>query len=346
MWKNYLKRGLKYLLYYSGILSLLNKIVKNNGIYILMYHRIGDTNDEYGHALLSVNKEELIKQIRFFKRNYCCISLSEAISILEGKDKLDDNYVVFTFDDGYIDNFIYGEPIFKEFDIYPTVFLTAGNVDTGEPIWTEVVDEIFLNCPNPSKCNEVFDIGIPKKKLNINEIFNYSWMLKGILTKMPQKDIVKSIEEIKKKAQYAPSAKTELMDWGMVKELANSGWTIGSHTMSHINLAIEPEEVVTRELFDSFKLIENRTGSKVQHFAYPFGTEQHISEYAIDVVKKYYNSAVMAVNGINKCGDDLFRLKRITMCNHQSLIDIRFKLLRLKLTNFYSEKVNRLFVKG
>jgi peptidoglycan/xylan/chitin deacetylase (PgdA/CDA1 family) len=341
MWKNYLKQGLKCLLYYSGILSLINKIIKNNGIYILMYHRISDTNDEYGHELLSVKKAELIKQIRFFKRNYCCISLPEAISILEGKDKLDDNYVVFTFDDGYIDNFIYGEPIFKEFDIHPTIFLTAGNVDTGEPIWTGVVDEILINCPNPSKCNEIFDIGIPKKKLNMNEAFNYSWMLKSVLTKMPQKDITKSIEEIKEKVRYTPSAKTELMDWGKVKSLANSGWTIGSHTMSHINLAIESEEIVTRELYDSFKLIENKTESKVHHFAYPFGMPQHISEYAVDIVKKYYNSAVMAVNGVNKCGDDLFMLKRVTMCNNQSLIDIKFKLLRLKLSDFHYRKINR-----
>ncbi len=338
MWKSYLKRGIKYLLYYSGVLSLVNKIIKNNGVYILMYHRISDTNDEYGHQILSVRKEELIKQIRFFKRNYRCISLPEAISILEGKDKLDDNYVVFTFDDGYIDNFIYGEPIFKEFNINPTIYLTAGNVDTGEPIWTEVVDEIFINCPNPSKCNEVFDIRIPKQKLNLAEIFNYSWTLKSILTKMPQNEIMKSIEEIKEKVHYTPSVKTELMDWKKVKSLVNSGWTIGSHTMSHINLAIESEEIVTRELYDSFKLIENKAECKTQHFAYPFGMQQHISEYAMDVVKKYYNSAVMAVNGINKCGDDLFRLKRVTMCNHQSLIDIRFKLLRLKLTNFYSEE--------
>jgi len=336
MWKNCLKRGVKYLLYYSGIFSLINKVIKNNGIYILMYHRISDTNDEHGHQLLSVKKEELVKQIRFFKRNYRCISLPEAISILEGKGNLDDNYVVFTFDDGYIDNFTYGEPIFKEFGIYPNIYITAGNVDTGEPIWTETVDEIFLNCPKFSKCNEVFDIEIPEKMLHRHEIINYSWMLKDILIKMPQKDIMKRIEEIKKKVRYTPSAKTELLDWEKVKSLANSGWAIGSHTMSHINLAVESEEIVTRELYDSFKLIENKIGSTTQHFAYPFGMPQHISEYAIDIVKKYYSSAVMATNGINKCGDDLFRLKRVTMCNHQSIIDIKFKLLRLKLTDFFS----------
>ena len=287
MWKRCLKQGMKYLLYYSGILSLISKIIKNNGIYILMYHRISDKTDRYGHELLSVKKEELIKQIRFFKRNYRCISLPEAISMLEGKGKLDGNYVVFTFDDGYMDNYSYGEPIFKEFDIHPAIYLTAGNVDKGEPIWTEVIDEIFINCQNLSKCNEVFDIRIPEKILNRHEIYDYLWMLKGILVKMPQKDIMKSIEDIKEKVQYTPSAKTELMDWEKVKSLANSGWTIGSHTLSHINLAVESEEIVAGELSDSFKLIENKTELNAQHFAYPFGMPQHISEYAIDIVKKY-----------------------------------------------------------
>jgi peptidoglycan/xylan/chitin deacetylase (PgdA/CDA1 family) len=307
-----------------------------------MYHRISDINDEHGHQILSVKKEELVKQIRFFKRNYRCISLPEAISLLQSKGTLDDNFVVFTFDDGYIDNFIYGEPIFKESEIYPTIYLTAGNIDLGEPIWTEVVDEIFMNCSNLTKCNEVFDIRIPERKLCIHEIFIYSRRLKDILIKMPQEDIMKSIEEIKEKVKYTPSAKTELMDWEKVKSLANSGWTIGSHTMSHINLAIELKEIVKRELYDSFKLIENRTGSKTQHFAYPFGMQHHISDYAMDLVKKYYSSAVMAANGINKCGDDLYKLKRVTICNHQSLIDIKFKLFRLKLTDFRSGRINRM----
>jgi peptidoglycan/xylan/chitin deacetylase (PgdA/CDA1 family) len=158
---------------------------------------------------------------------------------------------------------------------------------------------------------------------------------------MPQKDILKSIEEFKQRVQYNSSAKTEVLSWEKVKALANSGWTIGSHTMSHINLAIESNEIVASELYDTYKLIENIIGTKTQHFAYPFGMPQHITEYAIDVVKKYYCSAVMAANGINKRGDDLFRLKRVTMCNNNSLIDIKFKLLRLKLKDFYNRKIHR-----
>ena len=48
----------------------------------------------------------------------------------------------------------------------------------------------------------------------------------------------------------------------------------------------------------------------------------------------------MAMNGINKCGDDLFKLKRVSICNHQSLIDIKFKLLRLELMDFRRRRVN------
>lgn len=342
LWKSYLKlftlKTMNFLIYFSGIYSFLNKIVKDNGVYILMYHRIGDTNDKYYYQNISVKKEELIKQIRFFKRNYRCISLPDAISMLEGKDRLEDNYVVFTFDDGYIDNVIYGKPIFKEFDIYPTIYLTAANLDKGEPLWTEILDEIVANCPNLSKCKEVFNISIPTKTLQKHEIYYFSEKLKTIFKETPQKNIMKSIEEIEAKFKYTHFIKSELMDWEGVISLANSGWTIGSHTMNHINIAIESKELVTKELHDSLALIESKIESSVYHFSYPFGKKQHFNEYAIEVVKKYYSSAVTAMDGINKCGDDLFRLKRVMIANHYSLIDIKVKLLRIKLKDFLSGK--------
>jgi len=56
-----------------------------------------------------------------------------------------------------------------------------------------------------------------------------------------------------------------------IKELAASGWEVGSHSMNHQDLRkIEPAQQ-RFEVVESRKVIEEETGVKVDTFAYPFG---------------------------------------------------------------------------
>lgn len=333
--KAFLLRLIGYPLYFSGIYSILNKIIRNKGVYILMYHRIGVRGDAHYYDDISVKKEELIKQVEYFKKNYCCVSMSEAVSIIENNVKLDKDYLVFTFDDGYLDNIQHGLDIFNQYQVKPVIYATAGKVETGAPIWTEIVDWLIANA-NKKR----LEIDIKGKKLSGNTdndkaICEFAGEVKAVLFEMPQKDLYEYLDKLQQElGVQALDLKNELLTWNDAKAFLDSGGEIGSHTMNHINFAAESQEIISNELIDSRKLIERRLNNKAVHFSYPFGKQNNKSEI-YDIVRTHYRSAVTIEEGINKCGSDVYNLKRIKISNHHSLLDVRTKLLKVKIIDIF-----------
>jgi peptidoglycan/xylan/chitin deacetylase (PgdA/CDA1 family) len=62
-----------------------------------------------------------------------------------------------------------------------------------------------------------------------------------------------------------------LMDWGEVRELAEAGVTIGSHSMTHPNFGLIDAEQARLELEGSRDAIADRLGWAPDAFAIPFG---------------------------------------------------------------------------
>lgn len=69
----------------------------------------------------------------------------------------------------------------------------------------------------------------------------------------------------------------KFMDWKDVEQLQTEGHEIGSHTMSHINVAQTAVSLVKEDIFESYHLITKYCGT-VSHFAYPYGRYYHFSE--------------------------------------------------------------------
>jgi glycosyltransferase involved in cell wall biosynthesis/peptidoglycan/xylan/chitin deacetylase (PgdA/CDA1 family) len=60
------------------------------------------------------------------------------------------------------------------------------------------------------------------------------------------------------------------LSWPLVEQMAEAGWEIGSHTLSHPHLPRLDDEALAQELLDSRRRIAERLGSCVT-LAYPFG---------------------------------------------------------------------------
>jgi peptidoglycan/xylan/chitin deacetylase (PgdA/CDA1 family) len=61
------------------------------------------------------------------------------------------------------------------------------------------------------------------------------------------------------------------LTWADVRAMADLGHEIGSHTVSHPNMARVDLEQARRELVDSREALEDQLGRPVRWFAYPFG---------------------------------------------------------------------------
>ena len=61
------------------------------------------------------------------------------------------------------------------------------------------------------------------------------------------------------------------LNWEQIKEMADAGFEIGSHTVNHPDLTRIPEKFVEYELRASKETLEDKLGRRVDFLSYPFG---------------------------------------------------------------------------
>ena len=62
---------------------------------------------------------------------------------------------------------------------------------------------------------------------------------------------------------------------------------IGAHTINHQALRNLTDSAVHKEIEGSRNKIESKINQKVEHFCYPFGTQNEVGEREFKIVKKY-----------------------------------------------------------
>jgi peptidoglycan/xylan/chitin deacetylase (PgdA/CDA1 family) len=91
-----------------------------------------------------------------------------------------------------------------------------------------------------------------------------------------------------------------VMNWDQVRELRDAGFTIGSHTVNHIDCAAEPEDVVRAELTRSRDDLTRELGLREMIFAYPYGGRHHMTPERLQLVKQAgYIGCLSAYGGTN-----------------------------------------------
>jgi peptidoglycan/xylan/chitin deacetylase (PgdA/CDA1 family) len=110
------------------------------------------------------------------------------------------------------------------------------------------------------------------------------------------------------------------MNWKQVRELADAGVDIQSHTLSHGYLtrkrhASSSDEQyaawLERELLESKRILEKETGRSVQFLAYPYGDFDR--RVTAGVAKAGYAAGLTCEFGRVKAGSDVLRMKRIAI---------------------------------
>lgn len=87
------------------------------------------------------------------------------------------------------------------------------------------------------------------------------------------------------------------LNWDEIREMAQLGHEIGSHTLTHPDMAAIPLEQARRELFDSKKLLEDKLGRPVRWFAYPFGGVEHFRLDRLPLVQEAGYEGILSAHG-------------------------------------------------
>jgi GT2 family glycosyltransferase/peptidoglycan/xylan/chitin deacetylase (PgdA/CDA1 family) len=114
-----------------------------------------------------------------------------------------------------------------------------------------------------------------------------------------------------------------LLTLSQIRDLYRHGVHIGSHTLTHPCLTTLSDGELEREVSDSKHKLEDLLGSEVPCFSYPWGAADMRVRAA--VARAGYKVAVTTQEGLN-CSEDPLSLKRINVCEVDTLLEFALKL--------------------
>jgi len=102
------------------------------------------------------------------------------------------------------------------------------------------------------------------------------------------------------------------MDWRDLKELKESGFEIGSHTVTHPRLSKLPRSKIDEELKISKEVLKTKLDEEIDLFAAPYGDSKSVNDDVIELSKRYYECCCLTQGffGIDPNNVDAYRLKR------------------------------------
>lgn len=91
---------------------------------IIMYHSIMKKSSQFGKYVITDNEFE--KDISYLKEHgYTSINMTELINFVYGGSELPDKPVIITFDDGNLNNYIYGKPVLEKYGMKAVISIVG-----------------------------------------------------------------------------------------------------------------------------------------------------------------------------------------------------------------------------
>jgi peptidoglycan/xylan/chitin deacetylase (PgdA/CDA1 family) len=211
--------------------------------------------------------ELFVRRFRSAGYRFVCLDeLAEAVKARSATRGL----VALTFDDGYRDNLDVALPLLEGMEVPFTVFVACAMVDGTAFLWwyaleaflksrswVRLADGRSLPCGTAQERERTFmeirDMVLGKDMGEVRSFLDH--LLPGFGSEVPSEPVSCS-----------------LMDRTDVKRMSQSRFaTIGSHTVTHPNLAALTDNEVRTELSESKEYFQQITGKQIRHLAFPFG---------------------------------------------------------------------------
>ena len=133
------------------------------------------------------------------------------------------------------------------------------------------------------------------------------------------------------------------LNWDDIKWLTENGHKIGAHTNSHPNLKnVKNQNELIKEIVQSADKLENKIGTQVNAFAYPYGSLEYINSESVAIVKKRFKEAYTNIRGGLQESPNHFLLLRQNISPAMPLWKVN-AIVNGKLDLFYKRKVKALY---
>lgn len=307
------KSSLKRLLLASGALRLAAKFV-GGGVAILMYHSVREDPSPDWELLGGIihSARSFRGQMETIARYFQPVSLDDVLLYLRGEKELGPRSVAVTFDDGYADNYQVAKPILDQVGLPATFYVAIDSIDNQTLPWPGQLRHAFLK----------------SRAASWTEPDGNAWRLDGHAERLrafeaasarcaklcgdAQKAFLDRTREVLH-AEPLVLKERPMMSWDELRSLVRARHLVGSHTITHPNMAHVSETDARTELSQSKQRLDEQLGIPVVHFSYPCpALEPHWSDRTVDMSRRLgYETAVTTDGGLVRKGDNSLRLHRI-----------------------------------
>ena len=292
----------------------LRRISPGASAAILMYHSVMPDPVAHTDSLGGIihSDSEFRAQMELLSREYHPVSLDEVVDNLNSRKDLPKRSVVVTFDDGYTDNYEVAMPILNQLGIPATFYVTVDCVEQQKLPWPSRLRFAFRK----TKLRALTDSRGKSWQLDDSDYRERAFLASCDdccqLSGKVQEDFVRGVEQ-QLQAAAPDDLSSLMMSYDQIRNLAHHGHIVGSHTMTHPNMAYLTADEVKIELAESKERLERELKAPVQHFSYPCpALTPHWSEQTVAQSRSVgYDSAVTTNGGVTRCGDNPLSLKRI-----------------------------------
>ena len=317
--KNLLKKLLVPVLASRPVAAFANRLF-GCGVPIFMLHRITLDEDAYSGA---ITPEHLRRCLNYLvDHDYTFISLEHLVTALTNHETLPARAVVFTIDDGFIDQADITVPIFLEFSCPLTFFVITGMLDQTLWPWDAQISWITESTRQPLLKTEINGHPVEVSLDGENGRRRARRVLQDILRETPADRVTAAVRNLAQAAEIEvpvqPPASYRPMDWDMARTLERKGVRFAPHSVSHQILSRLDEAPLRQEILASWESVQRELENPLKVFCYPTGRRIDYGQREIDMLKREgFLGAVSTtpelVDPGNHSSKQLFSLPRLAL---------------------------------
>lgn len=308
-----IKQQLRQVLLSSGVLRLAARL-HGKGAAILMYHSVLEDPARVADSLgRMIHPRRIFEgQMELLAREFHPVSLDQVGRFVRGDEDLPERAVVVTFDDGYADNFEMAMPILDRVGVPAAFYVTVDCVETRRLPWPSRLRFSFRKTEKKNWKDGAGEIWVLGSECGREAAYLAACDRVAALAGAEQESMVSQIES-DLAMKLDADAGNLMMTWEQVRGLAQHRHIVGSHTMTHPNLAHVGIEDARRELIESKRCMEAQIRLKVVHFSYPCPAlaPNWTEETTKEAQRAGYETAVTTSSGLARRNDNPLALKRV-----------------------------------
>ena len=261
-------------LYVTGAHRFLRPMLGGAG-FVFMLHRVRPAvSDRFQpNRHLEITPDFLRTVLRHLRAQHIDIVTMDEVHRRMTAREFTRRFASFTFDDGYRDNRDHALPVMREFDAPLTVYVASDFAQGTGKLWWVALERAIaardsLEATIAGTSVRLDTSTAATKQAAFNDLHD---RLRRLPTDAVVRDEVRALC-LTSDVNDGAISRELCLSWQELRAFADDPLvTIGAHTISHCNLAHEPEEIARQEIELSRERIETALQKPVRHFAYPYG---------------------------------------------------------------------------